>query len=270
MASTPPLQLLASPQTPATPLHGGEVNPPSRRYSTRLSLQKASRVSQTTPNPTLATPRDRRSTATPDRSRRAPPKSCLDPHQLHSPRASPKQTPHRRVPITSSASPSFAPSAPLPSVTTSAHPTLPISTSTMSEGMLPTPVKTPRKKSVPDAHAAARALFQDQPIIGEEIAATTRRGRKQRRYNGFSLESFSAEDDEARGQMTIFTDSRDNVPQLDPKEDNPFVKPPVTEGGPSTKKLMGTIKRRKITGELRKDQQVEEAIKNDEGMVYVL
>ena len=140
----------------------------------------------------------------------------------------------------------------------------------MAEGMLPTPVKTPRKKNVPHVNAAARALFQDQPILGEEITSISRRGRKARRYNGFSLESFSAEDDSTSGHIQIFTDSRDNVPKPDIGEDNPFIGPSVNMEEASVKKITGTSKRRKVSGERKVDPQVDEAIKNDEGMVYVL
>lgn len=139
----------------------------------------------------------------------------------------------------------------------------------MSDGMLPTPIKTPKKKPMPKVNGAARALFVDQPILGEEIAPP-RRGRKQRRYNGFSLESYSAEDTIQRGRIQIFTDSRDQVPEPVKSEGNPFVEAQVDDDHPSAKRVPGGSKRRKITGEKRMDPQVEDAINRDEGMVYVL
>ena len=135
----------------------------------------------------------------------------------------------------------------------------------MSDGMLPTPIKTPKKKTVPKIHGAARALFQDQPLLGEEVTAP-RRGRKQRRYNGFSLESFNADGANQRGRIQIFTDSRDQVPEPVTSEDNPF----ANGEGPSVKKVAGGAKRRKISGEKKNDTQVEDAINRDDGMVYVL
>lgn len=139
----------------------------------------------------------------------------------------------------------------------------------MSDGMLPTPVKTPRKKIIPGVNAAARALFQDQPVLGEEVVSTSRRGRKGKRHNGFTLESFSAEDEGASDNIQIFTDSRDNVPQVDVTEDNPFVDHAAGKGGSSSKKVAGTSKRRKVGGERKPDPEVEEAIKQGDGMVFV-
>lgn len=138
----------------------------------------------------------------------------------------------------------------------------------MSDGMLPTPVKTPKKKPIPKVNGAARALFLDQPILGEEVAP--RRARKQRRYNGFSLESFSADETVQRGRIQIFTDSRDQVPEPVAAEGNPFVEAQIDDEDPSVKRIPGGSKRRKITGEKKRDPQVEEAIDRDEGMVYVL
>ena len=135
--------------------------------------------------------------------------------------------------------------------------------------MLPTPIKTPKKKPMPKVNGAARALFLDQPILGEDVAPP-RRARKQRRYNGFSLESFSADETIQRGRIQIFTDSRDQVPEPVAAEGNPFVEAQIDDEDPSVKRVPGGSKRRKITGEKKKDPQVEDAIDRDEGMVYVL
>ena len=140
----------------------------------------------------------------------------------------------------------------------------------MSDGMLPTPVKTPRKKNVPAANAAARALFQDQPVLGEEVVSSSRRGRKGRRYNGFTLESFAVDAEEGPSQIQIFTDSRDKVPQIDSAQDNPFIEEAALEAKAASKKVAGTSKRRKVSGETKIDKQIRDAINADEGMVYVL
>jgi hypothetical protein len=139
----------------------------------------------------------------------------------------------------------------------------------MADGMLPTPVKTPRKKNIPSVNAAARALFQEQPTLGEEVATNPRQGRRSRRYNGFTLESFTA-GDEAPANIQIFTDSRDNVPQLDTSEDNPFIDHPSKAEGSSSRRVAGTSKRRKVSGEKHIDPQIQQAVDNDEGMIYVL
>ena len=140
----------------------------------------------------------------------------------------------------------------------------------MSEGMLPTPVKTPKKKSVPGVNATARALFQDTHAGGEDIAPSPRRAREHRRYNGFSLESFAAEDDSSRRRVQIFTDNRDKVPEVDTTESNPFIEPARNGHGPRVSRKAGGSKRRKVTGEGRLDPQVQQALKRDDGMVYVL
>jgi hypothetical protein len=133
---------------------------------------------------------------------------------------------------------------------------------------IPTPVKTPKKKN-PSHVDAARALFQDTNGEPELIAPSPRRGRKNKRYNGFSLESFTAEDDDG-GHFPIYTDNRDKVPEVDVSESNPFIDRPVNGDGTRSKRLAGGSKRRKITAGRRVDPQVQEAINNDEGMVYVL
>lgn len=134
---------------------------------------------------------------------------------------------------------------------------------------IPTPIKTPKKKHVPNASVAARALFQDANADTELIAPSPKRGRKNKRYNGFSLESFKAEE-ETGGRIQIFTDNRDKVPELDTGESNPFLDPPANGDGSRAKRLVGGSKRRKVGGGKRVDPQVKEAIKNDDGMVYVL
>lgn len=134
--------------------------------------------------------------------------------------------------------------------------------------MLPTPVKTPKQKALPQM-SGARVLFQDQPAIGDGVFPSPRKGRKNKRYNGFSLESFHADEEDGRGPIEIFTDSRDRVPQVDESENNPFVDQPARSVAIS-RSATGPSKRRKISIENRKDTQVEDAISKDEGMVYVL
>jgi hypothetical protein len=139
--------------------------------------------------------------------------------------------------------------------------------------MLPTPVKTPRKKMVPKVNGTARALFQDPTNLASDLAdiePSPRRNRKTKRYNGYSLESFSAEADGPRGKIQIFTDSRDRVPQVDKRKANPFVETTMDNQTSSSRKVVGTVKRRKVNGGKKLDPQVEEAIHKDEGMVYVL
>ena|SRR2546423_96946 len=270
MAATPPSQIRSIVRTPPTPLHGAtfdNLDATQPRYATRASLRRSSRESLSTPDAVKATPRGRRPTplAGLSRSRSTTPSVA----HLHSPQNSPKRKSTRRVQITSPKSPGLGSPAPSPIPSSNPQHTFLSSTTIMADGMLPTPVKTPRKKNVPNVNAAARALFQDHPVSGEEVTTNSRRGRRGRRYNGFTLESFSA-GEEAPGNIQIFTDSRDNVPQLDTSEDNPFIEQPSRVEGSSSRKVTGTSKRRKVSGDQRIDPQVQEAVDNDEGMVYVL
>jgi hypothetical protein len=272
MAATPPLQIQSSVRTPPTPLHGpafDNLNPTQPRYATRASQHRAPRESLSTPDAVKTTPRGRRPTPLAGLSRRSSRSSTPNTVRLHSPQNSPRRKSNRHVQVTSPASPGLDSPAPTPIPSSKPQPTFLSSATVMADGMLPTPVKTPRKKNVPSVNAAARALFQDQPILGEEVAANSGRGRRGRRYNGFTLESFST-GEEASTDIQIFTDSRDNVPQLDTSEDNPFVDHPSKPEGSSSRRVAGTSKRRKVSGEPKIDRRIQRAVDNDEGMIYVL
>jgi hypothetical protein len=136
--------------------------------------------------------------------------------------------------------------------------------------MLPTPIKTPKKNVAHKATKAARALFQDN-LDAAAIEPSPRRNRKAKRYNGFSLESFTAEEVEGGGQIQIYTDSRDRVPQVDNSQSNPFIDHDVKLEPAISRPVAGTSKRRKVSEEGKRiDPQVAAAIEEDEGMVYVL
>jgi hypothetical protein len=275
MATTPPLRIISVHEPPPTPRHGPVHDDLEPRYSTRSSQRIPSRETKSTPEPSInsrpsrqaLTPETKRVTAQSSRHNLSPPLS---------PQKSPRPHTTRHVQVVSPSSPGAITRAKAASPTTSAsNPSSKqnsfLSSSTvMAEGMLPTPVKTPRKKVVPNIKAAARALFQEQPTASEEIMPTPRKNRKSRRHNGFSLETLATEDGNAGGPVQIFTDSRDNVPEFDPSGDNPFVEHRSEGSQSSVKKLNGTSKRRKVSSDRKKDPQVEEAIKHDEGMVYVL
>ena len=127
--------------------------------------------------------------------------------------------------------------------------------------MLPTPVKTPKKKQVAKIGGAARALFQEQPGMTDLTMPSPRRNRKGKKYNGFSLESFRENGEESAKPIAIFTDSIDRIPKADESEVNPFV---------DRAEPVRASKRRRVNTDRKKDAQVEEALQNDEGMVYVL
>ena len=268
MAATPPLQLRSA-TTPLTPLHGPifDQSTHGQRYSTRSNKRRATDELRSTPESTALSIQIGRTIGTP---RRGSPSS--EPRHQHSypPQSSSKRYSNRRVEILLPSSPDFTSPGLAPFPKSASHPHFLSTTTILSEGMLPTPIKTPRKKKEPTLKVAARALFQNQPSSGDEVMATTKRGRRGKRHNGFTMEHFSTEDDSARAQIHIFTDSRDKVPQADAAEDNPFLDQLTNRGPPIIKKVTATSKRRKITGERKIDPLVDEALKNDEGMVYVL
>ncbi|KAA8646146.1 hypothetical protein EYZ11_001555 [Aspergillus tanneri] len=129
-----------------------------------------------------------------------------------------------------------------------------ISSETIMDGMLPTPAKTPRKKAVGDAGSTARTLFPPPPTSGSA------RGKKGKKPTPFSLDSFSEDNAQGGSQIQIYTDSRDRIPEVDESEANPFYKKPMASN-PCPRTL-----RRRYGG---RDKEVDEAIKRDDGMVYV-
>jgi hypothetical protein len=133
---------------------------------------------------------------------------------------------------------------------------------------IPTPVKTPKKKNMAKVDVAAKALFQDAIGESEMMAPSPRKARKTKRYNGFSLESFKAEDDS--GGVQIYTDSRDKVPEPDTGGVNPFAEEKADKEGSRVIKAATGPKRRKLSGGRPVDPQVKAAIDRDDGMVYVL
>ncbi|KAI1500892.1 hypothetical protein F5X99DRAFT_225495 [Biscogniauxia marginata] len=129
--------------------------------------------------------------------------------------------------------------------------------------MLPTPTKTPRKptdaKTEAASHAVARNLF---PAEAEVIP--TPKKKKAKKYTGLTLESFTAE--EIGDPINIFTDSRDRLPELDNSVENPFYgNDPAPVEEPS--KRRSKRKQVSIPGEGR--QSIEEAIRREDGIVYV-
>ncbi|KAL2433525.1 hypothetical protein ABEF95_004200 [Exophiala dermatitidis] len=273
MATTPPAQITASPETPPTPLHGAAYDREthrSLRRATRTSNRIASSQLHSEPVSQRRSSQRPSSVATP----KSPVASSADTSSgLHSPQLTPKNKGRRRVQVISPSSPDQHTSKLQPDAPLSSHlQPFPSSSAATSETMLPTPVKTPQKKMPPKVRGAARALFQDATHnvpAPQELAPSPRRSRRNKRYNGFSLESFSVEDGGGQGQIQIFTDSRDALPQLDTSISNPFMTRAVNAEDSSTRKVPGTVKRRKVSGQNRMDPQVEEAIRKDEGMVYV-
>ena len=139
--------------------------------------------------------------------------------------------------------------------------------STMPQHMLPTPIKTPRKKPInqADVVAGGRILFPDR---GEAAMPGFNKGRKAKKHVGFSL--YNSETDSHDNDIPIYTDSKDKVPDIDMSEANPFFEPPAEViTAPEPTKERRSRKRKAGLG-LDGNQEIEDAFNRDEGMVYVL
>lgn len=276
MASTPPSQLLSTPATPSSPLHGARYDlssVPNLRRSTRTTTRNSSTQQRKTPDPPHFSQSSRPLLRTPRPPKHSKPSAVLPDPALHSPAATPNPRTTRRVQVSSPPSPEshYRPPPRQKHPTTSHLQSLTSASTIISNGMLPTPVKTPRKKTISNAATTARMLFQDSmdPVDLTPPQPTPRRPRRNKRHNGFTLESFSAQDDPSHGQVEIYTDSRDRVPEVDDSASNPFLERRSTRQT-SSQAVPGTSKRRKVSGEPRLDAQVQQALDKDEGMVYTL
>lgn len=133
------------------------------------------------------------------------------------------------------------------------------STLSRTKDMLLTPSKTPRKpdveKQAPGYGHVARELFATQ---NDELTPR----KRQKKYTGISLESFTAE--EVEEPFDIFTDSRDRVPSKDGSKANPFFGEVAAPETPKRRSKRSV----KIPGEGA--QTVDAAARREDGMLYVL
>nr|UBX54541.1 hypothetical protein [Aspergillus sp.] len=255
MATTPPPP--STLRIPPTPRHGAgydQYEPYSTRHSTRLASQRVSRESNSTPPPSF--PQSHLRTSPRKAKRQDNEHGTLSPPG--SGHASPRKQSNRsgRLVAAHSLDGTSGLDGSDPFVT--AEPSgmnrgLQSFRPTMTSGMLPTPAKTPRKKAVGDVSSTARALFPPQSGSGS--------ARKKKRYTGFSLDSFNDGEAQSTSAIQIYTDSRDRIPEVSKSEENPFYK--QTEPITSTR----TSKRR--VENANRDKEVNEAIKREDGMVYV-
>jgi hypothetical protein len=130
--------------------------------------------------------------------------------------------------------------------------------------MLPTPAKTPQKapteKNAANIRAIARNLFPAE----DEIAQSPRK-RKAKKYTGVSMDSFTAE--ETEDPIQIFTDSHDRVPTIDVSEANPFY---GDHQAPPSEPTKRRSKKNKVLVPGEGQQTVDQALKREDGLVYVL
>ncbi|KNG85125.1 hypothetical protein ANOM_007095 [Aspergillus nomiae NRRL 13137] len=244
MATTPPPP--STLRVPPTPRHGpgyDQYEPYSTRHSARLAGQRASKERHTTPPPNFPPSQSLKGTKKQHKELGAlsPPESAR-----RSPR---KKTTDRIGSFLLDGASELDDSDPF-GTSEPSNSTRPLHAfrTTMSQGMLPTPAKTPKKKAVGDVGSTARTLFP--PPSG--------RTKRSKKYTGFSLDSF---DDNAQGgsDIQIYTDSRDRIPEPDESEDNPFCKKPTAP----------TRFSRRRAEQSKRDKEVDESVKRDDGMTYV-
>ncbi|KAL4928408.1 uncharacterized protein BDV17DRAFT_95985 [Aspergillus undulatus] len=234
MTTTPPPPSFL--RIPPTPRHGAgyeQYEPYSTRHSARLASQRASTEFRTTPLPTS----QGRGAA------RSAKKQKIAETETLSPPGSPVNSPRKEMSGRNGATQLDGPES--SRTAKPAHSGL--VRATMTEGMLPTPAKTPRKKHVDNAGSTARVLFP--PSSGQ---------KKKKKQTGFSLDSFT--DDPSQGDsIQVYTDSRDRIPEVDESEENPFYQKPSTSAN--------SCPSRRTTRD--RDKEVDEALKREDGMVYV-
>ena len=110
----------------------------------------------------------------------------------------------------------------------------------------------------------ARNLFPIRGEMAEEaMPSPKKKGRK--KYTGFTLDSFEAEDEDT--PISIYTDTNDRIPEADMSSDNPFYGMSSTAQREPAKRLS---KRRKITIPGEGEQTIEEAERREDGLIYVL
>jgi hypothetical protein len=128
-----------------------------------------------------------------------------------------------------------------------------------SFGMLQTPAKTPRKRTVPSASqgSTARALF-GRPVSIDDAMPSPRKARKAKYFNPFSIAE-EGDDEGSSKKIQIYTDTKERVPSLDEDASNPFLS-----------KNAAKPNKRQTKSQTKLDATMEEAVKNDEGVIYVL
>lgn len=130
--------------------------------------------------------------------------------------------------------------------------------------MLPTPAKTPRKKTVHSGtlDATARILFPAWAVNHEDALPRVRKGRRQ---GGFTLQSLAEEEEDSAG-IQIYTDSVDRMPEVDESGDNPFVVRKDVRRSARGGRTQSSVAATKYGI----SKEVDEAVDNGEGIVYVL
>ncbi|KAL2755927.1 hypothetical protein ACRALDRAFT_2068163, partial [Sodiomyces alcalophilus JCM 7366] len=140
---------------------------------------------------------------------------------------------------------------------------------TRRSGMLPTPVKTPKRPPT-EAQAASIQAVARNLFPGDEATTTTsspsaRKKRVPKKYTGISMDSFRAE--QAEEPIQIYTDSRDRVPEVDTSADNPFYGNNNNKTTRPEPRLRRSKRNVVVPGE--GSQDIDEALEREDGMVFV-
>ncbi|ORY62650.1 uncharacterized protein BCR38DRAFT_439382 [Pseudomassariella vexata] len=251
-------------RTPPTPKHGyaDSWEPFSPRKSARISSQQTQQRANHNRTPS---PRATNRTSTNTRKSST---TFSTPSVSPQKKRAPAMDSVRRAVSGSLTTESAANAADLLGIGSSKSQQKPTSTTAVTRsvaGMLPTPAKTPRKQPDEKTEAGIRAIARN--LFSNESDAISSRKKKTKKYSGLTLDSFKA--DEVDEPIAIFTDSRDRLPELDTSEENPFYGETLTiEPVPDPTKRRSTRRTTVlIPGEGRVD--VEEAVKRDDGVVYV-
>ena len=274
MATTPPSRTVV--HTPSTPLHGARYDSYERcsaRKNTRHSIQHSKRAAQTPPPPSFNfTTQIISSSDTRDVLNRR--------HIAHtySPPSSANNSPQKKLlrsrKVVDSVkmdgtNPSFGSTSFQYSQDVTSNSSLHPPTANIAPTMLPTPAKTPRKKTINSNTIAnaARVLFPARSDAVDEVMPTP---RKRRKPVGSIFGGSREEGDTAvERRISIYTDSKERVPEVDTSEENPFY------GNPTNSRIdkeLGKVKgsKKAMKNVLEKKKQLDDNIDHDKGMLYVL
>lgn len=103
------------------------------------------------------------------------------------------------------------------------------------------------------------------------------RPKKSRKHTGFSLDSFNDDTAQNQTQIQIYTDSRDRIPDVAQSEESLFYKPPKETKTaqtprnplPAPSKKPKAVEAKQVK-ELKRDKEIDDAVKREDGMFYVL
>lgn len=275
MATTPPLRAVV--HTPSTPLHGARYDSYERcsaRKNTRQSTQHSKRSAQTPPPPSFNfTTQVISSSDTRDVLNRR--------HVAHtySPPSSANTSPQKKLlrsrKVVDSVkmdgtNPSFGSTSFQFSQDATSNSSLHPPTANIAPTMLPTPAKTPRKKTLHSTTIAnaARVLFPARSDAVDDVMPTPRKRRKP--VGSIFGSSREEGDTTVEHRISIYTDSKERVPEVDTSEENPFY---GNHTNSRTNKELGKVngsKKKATKNVLEKEKQLDDGIDHDKGMLYVL